>query len=446
MCASLLYLIMTFEYGLIAIYITGLLILIQKWSLFNFEGISRNWFHFAFILKVMTGFFLYWLYSTQYPIRSEADIFKYFDDSEVLYHAFFESKQHFFQLLFGIDCDGQYFRESYFDNMINWYKTYDGHIFNNNRTMIRINAVMRFISFGSYHIHSILFGFSGLIGLTLILKAFRNVAQEYKGISILLVLLLPTILLWSSGNLKEPLLLLFLGGAIWNLKNLGKSNIWLRLIVLCFFLLMIFITKYYVLLALLPAVIAQLCGHWIKGYILIRNFSAMLLCAAAGILIGFINVDWHVAGLIGGKRNDMIRHAQQTNAKSLFDHEIVEREWKDIVILAPEAFWDALIQPVPSRESNTLQILAFTENIFVLLFFIVCAIFSRAGPNKEAIWFVSSYVVLLYLIIGLTTPIAGALVRYKTPALPLIMILGLLIANKAKVRKVVVPGFLRKEK
>ena len=150
---------MALQYVLIAIYSIGFLFIIEKWSLFQFNTINRKWFQIIFILKIMAGFGLYWIYTKHYTVRSEADIFKYFDDSKVMYEAFFDSKKHFFQMLFGVNCEGQEFRELYYDNMTNWYKTYDSIVFNNNRTMIRINAILHLISFGSYHIHSIVMCF-----------------------------------------------------------------------------------------------------------------------------------------------------------------------------------------------------------------------------------------------------------------------------------------------
>jgi len=423
---------MVIEYALITLYIIGFLFIIQKWSLFHFTGLSKRWLQLAFILKVMAGFGLYWLYTAHYPIRSEADIFKYFDDSEVLFNSFADSKKHFFQMLFGIDCEGQEFRELYYDKMTNWYKTFDSQVFNNNRTMIRVNGLMRFVSNGSYHIHSIIMSFLGLIGLTLLLRAFKTVVYEYKTIAIVLVLLLPSTLLWTSGNLKEPLLFLFLGGAFWSLKNLNTQRWWLYLLVFVSCLFLIFITKYYILLALFPVTIAYVSGFWIKNHITVRYITAILLCVVGAFVFSYVKPDLHFAGLIGGKRNDMIRHAQEMDANSLFDNKIIEREWTAVLSNTPKALWNAIIQPIPTKNSSALHIVAFAENLFVLVFLAICTLYRRAGPNKETIWFIIIYVLTLYIILGLSTPVAGALVRYKTPGLPLVMILGLLIAGKEK--------------
>ena len=46
-----------------------------------------------------------------------------------------------------------------------------------------------------------------------------------------------------------------------------------------------------------------------------------------------------------------------------------------------------------------------------------------------------SFVVLLFVIIGLTVPVSGAMVRYKTPAIPFMLVLFLLLIDQQKISK-----------
>ena len=41
---------------------------------------------------------------------------------------------------------------------------------------------------------------------------------------------------------------------------------------------------------------------------------------------------------------------------------------------------------------------------------------------KNMLWFCITFTLLLFIIIGTTTPVSGALVRYKVPALPFLAI------------------------
>jgi hypothetical protein len=82
-------------------------------------------------------------------------------------------------------------------------------------------------------------------------------------------------------------------------------------------------------------------------------------------------------------------------------------------------------------------VLAGIENLVILAFIILCIIFIKplSGIQWEYVFFCSSFVILQFLIIGCTTPILGAIVRYKVPALPFLLITFLLLLDKEKIIK-----------
>lgn len=162
----------------------------------------------------------------------------------------------------------------------------------------------------------------------------------------------------------------------------------------------------------------------------LRYLSALGICLIAAFVISSVKPDYHFAGLIAGKRNDMIRYAEKMDAKSLYDDTQIERNWSAVMSCAPKSMVNAIIQPLPHSKSNVFQWIAFIENLLILSFLIYCIIRGRAGPEREYVWFIVLFVAVLYLILGLTTPVAGALVRYKVPGLVMSMILCLLLHNK----------------
>lgn len=425
---------MNLEYALIALYIVGFLFIIEKWSLFKFDNVNRKWFQLIFLIKIIAGFGLYWIYTSHYTVRSEADIFKYFDDSKIIHDAFAHSKTHFFKMLFGVNCEGQEFRDLYYDKMTNWYRTYDSLVYNNNRTMIRVNSLLHLISAGSYHIHSIFMCFFSLIGLTLLLKTFSTIVKEHRLYAVILVVLLPSILLWTSGNLKEALLFLFLGSTLFSLKQMISNKKWIYAPLFLVSIYFLFLTKYYVLIALCPVIIGYALSIFTAKRIAIRYLSALVVCILVAFLISSVKPDLHFANLVAGKRNDMIRNAEKMNAQSLYDDFQIEQRWETVIFYIPKSLVQAIIQPFPHTKSTFFQLLAFAENLFIISFLIYCIFRSRAGPNLEFVWFIALFVIVLYIILGLTTPVAGALVRYKVPGLAMLMILCLLLINKMSLK------------
>ena len=57
------------------------------------------------------------------------------------------------------------------------------------------------------------------------------------------------------------------------------------------------------------------------------------------------------------------------------------------------------------------------------------------GPNDPAIlFFLISFITILGLVIGYTTPVMGAIVRYRTPAIPFLLIAALILHDPARWR------------
>ena len=65
--------------------------LIGKWKIFQIEGISISVFKGLFIIKIIAALALYVIYTQYYKDREYADIFRYYDDSEVIYNTLFST-------------------------------------------------------------------------------------------------------------------------------------------------------------------------------------------------------------------------------------------------------------------------------------------------------------------------------------------------------------------
>ena len=79
---------------------SALLLAIWKLHWFNLSGISKKWVAAAFLIKVFAGIAMWGIYSFYYSDRNEADIFKYFDDSQVMYEAVHENPKDYLNMMF----------------------------------------------------------------------------------------------------------------------------------------------------------------------------------------------------------------------------------------------------------------------------------------------------------------------------------------------------------
>ena len=76
-------------------------------------------------------------------------------------------------MLTGIGSDAPELKK-YYDTMLNWYNT--DLVFNDSRTMIRINAFLRLFSMGTYFPHAVLMCFLAMTGLTGIFRWLHRLA------------------------------------------------------------------------------------------------------------------------------------------------------------------------------------------------------------------------------------------------------------------------------
>lgn len=419
------------EIALYLLYAILFLWLIQRWTFFSISGTKRWWFQGAFLLKLGAGAFLFYFYS-QAEARENADIFKYFDSSKVIYDAFWTNPSDFFTIMLGGDVSSEYFQENYLQHAGYWYKIYDSQIFNNNRTMIRLNVVFRFFSLGSYHIHSLFMCFLSLVGLTALFKAFQPNFEKLEKLAFVGIFLIPSTMLWSSGVLKEGLLFLWLGLFLLFLRRTIDQFNWkyFSLLLLLFYLM--FVTKYYFLLALIPALIGLLLSQKWKKTIAINYGIAITACLGLAFTISHFFPDFDFVKLFVGKRNDMITHANAVNASSVFDSNRLANDFPALFAYSPRALFQAIVQPLPWKTSNPLAWFAFAEMMIILGVGTMCIMKRKRNLPFNWLYFLLLTILITLLIIGITTPVGGTLVRYRVPVLPLVVVFFLIIFDPAQ--------------
>ncbi|PIQ16635.1 MAG: hypothetical protein COW67_01915, partial [Flavobacteriales bacterium CG18_big_fil_WC_8_21_14_2_50_32_9] len=100
----------------------------------------------------------------------------------------------------------------------------------------------------------------------------------------------------------------------------------------------------------------------------------------------------------------------------------------DVVSFAlniPRALYYAMFKPFLFSSRNPLLLVSGIENFFVLLLIIVAIFFRKKKFNSNLVVFVFASALLILVFVGITTPVMGALVRYKIPAL-LFLTIGVL--------------------
>ncbi len=414
-------------------YLAIFLLLIGKLNYFKTSGFSAISLQFAFLIKAFCGFAIYLIYTYYYPVRMEADTFKYFDDSKYLYYALWEHPLDYFKMLFGINCENDYFLKQYYSDMYNWYRSYDNGLLNDNRLVIRINAFVRLFSFGNYHVHSLFFNFLTFIGSYSLARLFL-VFSESKWKTYLVVFLIPSFVFWSAGILKESILIFALGSFTWNVYKLISGSHKLSTYLWILFLIpILLIMKFYVFVALIPAILAWWISQKTKRTLSI-HLVTIVACLLTALGIGTIFPTYNFLVIMAAKQGDFINLANFLNVNSSIYMDYLEPNLWSFIKASPKAFINTLTRPWPTELKGILFYPPLFENLFVI-FILFIGWFYRKKVNPQQwkfIIFCTSFSILLFVIIGLTTPIIGAIVRYKIPAIPFLIFVALLFLDDSK--------------
>ena len=128
---------------------------------------------------------------------------------------------------------------------------------------------------------------------------------------------------------------------------------------------------------------------------------------------------------------------QSTQAGSFISLPPLDNGLRSIVVNAPHALATSLLRPTIFVHGSAAMLMAGIENVLILCM-LAAGLFYLKPKNLAIhdVWYCLSFIVILFVLIGLTTPVLGALVRYKVPALPFLGVLLLTAANGERLQPV----------
>jgi hypothetical protein len=412
--------------------------IISKSKFFKLNNIAPKYLLAVFVIKILAGSFLFLVYTYYYEDRSTADIFKYFDDSKIMFDALSEKPMDFIKMLFGIQNDNAYFDANYYTKMNNWYRVFETEMYNDTHTIIRLNAIFRLFSFGSYHVHTVFMCFLSLLASVFLFRFFSKIINGKEKLIFIAVFLLPSVLLWTSAVLKEGLLLFGMGIMLYYLLLLleKKKMLFSFLMMAVGFFILLYI-KYYTLAALLIPLLAFVSVRMFKINRIVLTYTLFLLVAFSFIaILSNISEEYNVFRLLSIKQQDFIGLATSMDAGSLLNAPILESTPWSFLKNIPYALFVVFFRPFFFESLNPLMILAGLENLIILLLCVIAFFFKVKKIQEKNLFFFSlAFVFILYVLIGVTTPVMGAIVRYKVPAMIFLLILVVILLDDNRLKK-----------
>lgn len=416
-------------FALSIFYFCIILMVIYKARFFNDDVIPKNWFLGVYTLKIFFSIMLTLIYTYYYTDRSTSDIYKYFDDSKIMFDALKTNPIDFFKMLFGFDNDSAYFDKTYYTNMRFWFKSYENNLFSDSHIIIRFNALIRCISLGNIYVHNVIINFISLLGLTALFKFFKPLFKGKTKVLFYGVFLIPSVLFWGSGLLKESFILFGLGFLLLSVQQLFINFKWYYLPLIALSFIFLLYTKFYVLIALL----IPLFSYFFYQKIVVKKVALSFLFSigillSLGLLVWLIK-DFNPFQLIVNKHLEFYRFNNKFPSNSSFEIPLLS-DWWSVIKYTPNAWINTFIRPYLWESKSPFVLISSLENLlFIGLFGLAVFYPNKKNMNWYYVLFCLIFVFVLFTIIGLTIPIFGALVRYKVPGLPFLAVALLLLID-----------------
>ena len=397
----------------------------------------------AFLAKLFGALCLYYIYTEYYRVRQTADIFKFYDDSRELSAVFFSNPLDYFKIIIGY-YEKEFFYD-YFINMNHWDNSYESVITNESRVIIKLSSIFNIINNNVYAVNVLLFTLIGFIGNILILKAIDRI-HPIKHFSYVFwsIMLFPSIFLWTSGILKEPIIFFGLGLLFYGIGNYyhTKKDLKKHILIIIIGLIILLKTKLYIFCCIAPSIVLLSLSLFFNKKASIISMIALPIILAIISFLHFSESNYDIINIISLKQQDFTNLATYNRAGSYFELPKINNHFFNFIISLPLGFINGLFRPFPLDINKLIHLLPFIENTLIygaLVYVVYIKTKSQTRLHKNAVillFSATSFIILLYTLIGLTTPVIGAMVRYKIPAtLFLIFIIYILFTYNEKTQK-----------
>jgi hypothetical protein len=292
--------------------------------------------------------------------------------------------------------------------------------------IIKLLSVFDIFSGGYYYTNVIFFNFIVLFGNVALYKVYTCIYKDKKNVLLISCFLLPSFLLFTSAIHKEGLILSALGIVVYIIYNsLTKKRISITgilAVLLCS--LYMFLQRNFVLIALLPALIAWISAAS-KGY---RPLKTFLIVYGIGAVVFFtaviISPALNLPGYVAQKQAAFLT---LRTAHTTIPIDTLQPSFMSFVHNAPQAFDHGMLRPyifegrlVPLLYPFAIELLLY-QLLFVLFIFYPKRNNTLSQSDSAFILAGLFFALSLIMIIGYTIPITGAIIRYRSIYLPFLL-------------------------
>lgn len=323
----------------------------------------------------------------------------------------------------------------------------------NNYMIIRITAILSFLSFQKYLILNLFFSMLSFSGVWRLYRFFYEQYPHLHKQLAIAILYLPTFVFWSSGILKDPVCTGALGWLTYALYEsfYKKKDLFKNFVIIFVSGYLLYVIKVYILISYVPFFFLFLV---LKNVNLIKS-RVMRITFVAGLIVlaitMFTTVMAQLAGTLGAYGgNDVTKnisiyqkaYAEQEDVGSSFSLGVeYDGSVQSLIKIAPAAVVATLFRPFIWESKKISTLFSSIESMFIMFF--TLSVLYKAGPvnftrsiaKDPTILYCLLFSLLFALFVGATTANFGTLVRYKIPCMPFYVAAMFIIQDRIKKAK-----------
>lgn len=277
-------------------------------------------------------------------------------------------------------------------------------------------AIFNLFSGSNYYINTIFFSFLTFYGIICFIKLVKVYWPDASKLLLYAALLLPGFIFWGSGMYKEGWIFTGICACMYGADRLGSGARYGWLILAGFFLLLV--TRMFTVLMFTPFLVYYIM--WKKWRFTQRPLPLFLALLVAALLLASWLGWYHFPADIAGRRNEFLL----LKGESLLDTRVLDPTWQSILAYMPGGLVNALLRPFPWEVAGKLVYLPSALEILLLeivfLYWMVKKGWRFGVPVPFQLLF--AFAALNFIVIGLTIPFLGAIVRYRSIYLPFVIV------------------------
>lgn len=418
------------------------------------DDTQRRLFMKAFYFKML--FALLFTLMCSFYYRS-GDTWMYYDATRYLTKAVLDNPDNLPRILLTqkLEPDGPLI--SYFTFTDSRYPVYEAMQDAGNFMGPRFALIPALLFGNSYLCVSMCFAFFALGGAIRLYKFFQHYFPAYYREIALATLFLPSVTLWSSGLMKDPLCFGAVGYLTYAMLNLfvKRKKIFTSILWAAFSIYLLYFTKVYILLAIAPAILIWLVTE-INKLVKVRTLRQVLavFTFAIGVFLAYRLLDYVTSEeSLRQFRLDNIAQSSEYN-RSLYESFSRSTEGsyfairtESPVLLLLSGIVAALFRPFLWEINGVTAFLSALEALF--FFYLTLNLFVKRGVgpffkkifSQPLLLFCFIFSIVFTAAVGSSALNFGSLSRYKIPALPFYLVMLLVLHQQFRVQ---FPAWLKK--